>query len=110
LAGDVVAADEAGERPLIAPFDASVEYHDGKAVLTAHHSGPVKYEVPGFKTLTVVEGDEVKAGDRLTNGSLNLHDLMRLKDVEATQRYIINEIQSMFAQQGVALADQHLEI
>ncbi len=110
LAGDVIASDAKGERPLTALFDATVEYHDGKAVLTAHNSNPVKYEVPGFKTLTVADGDKVAAGDRLTNGSLNLHDLMRLSGVEKTQRYIINEIQSMFAQQGVALADQHLEI
>jgi DNA-directed RNA polymerase subunit beta' len=110
LAGDVIAADKGGERPLVAGFDAVVEYHDGKAVLTAHNSAPVKYEVPGFKVLTVKDGDKVEVGARLTNGSLNLHDLMRLKGVEQTQRYIINEIQSMFAQQGVALADQHLEI
>jgi DNA-directed RNA polymerase subunit beta' len=110
LAGDVVAADKGGERPLVAGFDAVVEYHDGKAVLTAHNSAPVKYEVPGFKTLTVKDGDKVEVGARLTNGSLNLQDLMRLSGIEQTQRYIINEIQSMFAQQGVALADQHLEI
>lgn len=110
LAGDVIASDAKGERPLTAPFDAIVDYHDGKAVLTAHASGPVKYEIPAFRGLVVADGDTVKKGDRLTTGSLNLHDLMRLKGVEETQRYIINEIQSMFAQQGVALADQHLEI
>ncbi len=110
LAGDVIASDAKGERPLVAAFSATVEFHDGKAVLTAHHSTPVKYEIPGFKSLTVAEGESVKAGDRLTTGSLNLHDLMRLKGIEETQRYIINEIQSMFAQQGVTLADQHLEI
>lgn len=110
LAGDVVASDKDGERPLTAPFAATVEFHDGKAVLTAQHSNPVKYEVPGFKTLTVADGDTVEVGSRLTNGSLNLHDILRLNGVEATQRYIINEILSMFAQQGVALADQHLEI
>jgi DNA-directed RNA polymerase subunit beta' len=110
MAGDVIAADENGDRPLVAPFAGVVEIRKTKVTLTAHHNNPIKYEIPGFKTLTVADGDTVKAGDRLTNGSLNLHDLMRLKGVEETQRYIINEIQSMFAQQGVALADQHLEI
>ena len=109
MAGDVMASDKDGERPLVAPFDGNVEFHDDVVVLTAHNSTPVKYEVPAFRTLTVADGAVVKAGDRLTNGSLNLHDLMRLKSIEETQRYIINEIQSMFAQQGVALADQHLE-
>jgi len=110
LAGDVIASDKGGDRPLIAPFAGVVEFHDDTAILTAHHSTPFKYEIPGFKTLTVVDGAVVKAGDRLTNGSLNLQEVMRLRGVEETQRYIINEILSMFAQQGVALADQHLEI
>ncbi len=110
IAGDVFASDKDGERPLTAAFAATVEFHDKKAILTAQHSNPVKYEVPGFKVLTVADGDVVEAGARLTNGSLNLHDLMRLQGIEATQRYIINEILGMFAQQGVDLADQHLEI
>lgn len=110
LAGDVIASDKDGERPLVAPFAATVDFHKEVAVLTAHHTAPVKYEVPATKTLTVKDGDKVTAGARLTNGSLNLHDLMRLRGVEETQRYIINEILGMFAQQGVDLADQHLEI
>lgn len=110
LAGDVIASDKDGERPLVAPFAASVDFHKDVAVLTAHHTAPVKYEVPGTKSLTVADGDTVKAGDRLTNGSLNLHELMKLRGIEETQRYIINEILGMFAQQGVDLADQHLEI
>jgi DNA-directed RNA polymerase subunit beta' len=52
----------------------------------------------------------VEAGDRLTGGSLNLHDLMRLKGIEATQRYIINEVLRIYAAQGQDVADKHLEI
>ena len=55
-------------------------------------------------------GDTLQAGDRLTTGSLNLHDLMRLKGVEATQRYIINEVLRIYAAQGQDVADKHLEI
>ena len=50
------------------------------------------------------------AGQRLTNGSINLHDLMRLQGVEPTQRYIMNEILRIFAAQGQNIADKHLEI
>lgn len=110
LAGDVIASDKDGDRPLVAPFAATVEFTKTSAILTAHHTAPVKYEVPATKVIVVKDGDSVKAGDRLTNGSLNLHELMALKGVEETQRYIINEILGMFAQQGVDLADQHLEI
>ena len=70
----------------------------------------VRYEIPGFKQLLVKDGDTVEAGDRLTSGSVNLHDLMRLKSVEATQRYIMNEISKIFATQGQNIADKHLEI
>jgi DNA-directed RNA polymerase subunit beta' len=71
---------------------------------------PVKYEVPGTKTLTVADGAAVKKGDRLTNGSLNLHEVMSLRGVEETQSVHYQRNLGMFAQQGVDLADQHLEI
>jgi DNA-directed RNA polymerase subunit beta' len=70
----------------------------------------VRYEIPGFKQLMVKDGDKVVAGQRLTNGSINLHELMRLQGVEATQRYIMNEILRIFASQGQNIADKHLEI
>ncbi|MEI9914168.1 MAG: hypothetical protein WDN66_04290 [Candidatus Saccharibacteria bacterium] len=50
------------------------------------------------------------AGQKLTNGSVNLHDLIRLQGVESTQRYIMNEILRIFAGQGQNIADKHLEI
>src|SRR5581483_4169839 len=65
---------------------------------------------PGFKQLMVQDGDQVVAGQRLTNGSINLHELMRLQGVESTQRYIMNEILGIFAGQGQNIADKHLEI
>ena len=71
---------------------------------------PVCYEIPNTVALTVKKNDFVEAGDRLTIGSLNLHDLMRLKGVEATQRYIMNEILRIYAAQGQDIASKHLEI
>jgi DNA-directed RNA polymerase subunit beta' len=70
----------------------------------------MRYEIPGFKQMMVADGDEVTAGQRLTNGSINLHELMRLQGVEATQRYILNEILYIFASQGQTIADKHLEV
>jgi len=58
----------------------------------------------------VQTADHVEPGDRLTTGSINLHDLMRLKGVEATQRYIINEVLRIYAAQGQNIADKHLEV
>jgi len=70
----------------------------------------MRYEIPGFKQLQIKDGDEVVAGQRLTNGSINLHELLRLQGVEATQRYIMNEILYIFASQGQTIADKHLEV
>jgi DNA-directed RNA polymerase subunit beta' len=108
--GDVLAAGESESKPLVAPFDGVVEVTDDTIVIAANASSPVRYEVPGNMQLQVKSGDVVEAGDRLTGGSLNLHDLMRLKGIEATQRYIINEVLRIYAAQGQDVADKHLEI
>lgn len=109
-AGDVLASNEDESLPVIAPFDGVVEVADGEVVVTAGSSAPVRYEIPGFRQLAVADGDTVVAGDRLTNGSINLHDLMRLKGVEATQRYIVNEILRIYAAQGERVDAKHLEV
>ncbi|HKX73004.1 MAG TPA: DNA-directed RNA polymerase subunit beta' [Candidatus Saccharimonadales bacterium] len=110
LAGDVLAADKDDSRPLTAPFDGVIEVTKTHIVLNLINQTPARYEIPGFKQLTVSSNDHVEAGDRLTSGSINLHDLMRLKGVEATQRYIINEVLRIYAAQGQNIADKHLEI
>jgi len=108
--GDVLASGESESKPLIAPFDGIVEVTKKHIVLAANASSPVRYEIPGNTQLLVKSGDVVEAGDRLTLGSLNLHDSMRLKGIEATQRYIINEVLRIYAAQGQDVADKHLEI
>ena len=109
-AGDVLAAAEDESKPLVSPFDGVVEVTDDHVVLAATPGAPVRYEVPGTMQLLVKSGDVVEAGDRLTSGSINLHDLMALKGIEATQRYIINEVLRIYAAQGQDVADKHLEI
>ena len=109
-AGDVIASAEGDAKPLVAPFDGVVEFAEDTVVIAGTATAPARYEVPGSTQLVVKKGDTVTAGDRLTIGSLNLHDLMRLKGVEETQRYIINEVLRIYAAQGQDVADKHLEI
>ena len=108
--GDVLATTEGEAKPLVAPFDGVVEIAEDTLVIAANASAPVRYEIPGTTQLVVKAGDTVEAGDRLTIGSLNLHQLMMLKGTEATQRYIINEVLRIYAAQGQDVADKHLEI
>ena len=110
MIGDVVASNDDGSSPLIAPIAGTAEVTDKSVIITPAKQSVVKYEIPGFKQVVLKDGDKVKAGDRITNGSINLHELIELKGVEATQRYIMNEILSIFASQGQNIADKHLEI
>ncbi len=110
VAGDVLASNDDESLPVIAPFDGKVEVAGKELVITSGSQAPARYEIPGFKQLLVSEGDSVEAGDRLTSGSVNLQDLMRLKGVEATQRYIVNQILRIYAAQGENVSAKHLEI
>jgi DNA-directed RNA polymerase subunit beta' len=108
--GDVVASMEDAAEPIIAPMAGKVQITDKEVIITPTGQSVVRYEIPGFKQLFVHDGDKVVAGQRLTNGSVNLPELVRLQGVESTQRYIMNEILRIFAGQGQNIADKHLEI
>ena len=109
-AGDVLATGDKDSRPLVAPFDGVVEAAEDSLVIAAGAGSPLRYEIPGNMQLVIRAGDAIEAGDRITAGSLNLHQLMDLKGIEATQRYIINEVLRIYAAQGQDVADKHLEI
>ncbi len=110
MVGDVLAAMEDNSEPIIAPMAGKINLTDTTIVLSPTRQSVVRYEIPGFKQLVVEDGDYVIAGQRLTAGSINLHDLMRLQGVESTQRYIMNEVLKIFVGQGQNIADKHLEI
>ncbi len=108
--GDVIGALEDGSEPIIAPIAGKLEVAGRKLIITPTRQSAVRYEIPGYKQLAVKDGDEVAAGQRLTSGSINLQDLMRLQGVESTQRYIMTEMLKIFAAQGQNIADKHLEV
>lgn len=109
-AGDVLASNEDESLPLVAPFEGTVQVADGEIIITSSSQAPVRYEIPSQRQLMIADGDVVEAGDRITNGSVNLHQLMRLKGIEETQRYMINEVLRIYAAQGQNIADKHLEV
>lgn len=108
--GDVIAAHEDGSDPIHAPFTGQITVKKNKIIVSPTSKSIVRYEIPGYRQMLVKDGDEVTAGQRLTNGSINLHELMRLSGIEPTQRYIMNEVLYNFASQGQTIADKHLEV
>jgi DNA-directed RNA polymerase subunit beta' len=66
------------------------------------------YEVPVGKHLRVHEGDQVRAGDRLSEGPVNPHDILRIKGPRAVQEYLLNEVQEVYRLQGVKINDKHI--
>jgi DNA-directed RNA polymerase subunit beta' len=108
--GDVVASLEDGSEPITAPMIGKAHIEEDQIVITPTAKTLMRYEIPTYRQLLVQDGDHVEAGQRLTNGSINLHELMRLSGIEATQNYIINEILYIFASQGQNIADKHLEV
>ncbi len=108
--GDVIAAHEDHSEPIIAPISGTIEISKNSIVLNPSKQTIIRYEIPSFKQILVNDGDDVVAGQKLTNGSINLQDLMRLQGVPSTQRYIMNEILHIFAGQGQNISSKHLEI
>lgn len=68
------------------------------------------YAIPYGAKLSVAEGDTVEIGERLTEGSLNPHDILRISGPLATQRYIVQQVLSVYKSQGVDINDKHIEV
>ena len=68
------------------------------------------YAIPYGAKLAVTEGQEIEKGDRLTEGSLNPHDIIRISGVRATQRYLVQQVLGVYKSQGVEINDKHIEV
>ncbi|MBR6811313.1 DNA-directed RNA polymerase subunit beta' [Candidatus Saccharibacteria bacterium] len=108
--GAVIASKAKGAEPIVAPFDGVAELTEDSIVLVANAGSPMKVSVPNDYGVAVHAGDHVEPGDRLSEGSLNLQDLMKYKGVEETERYILNDILAIYAAQGHEISAKHLEI
>ncbi len=69
-----------------------------------------KYNVPLGKHILVQEGDEIPAGEKITDGPINPHDILKIKGTSAVQEYLVNEIQDVYRLQGVKINDKHIEV
>ncbi|HEY6906890.1 MAG TPA: DNA-directed RNA polymerase subunit beta', partial [Ignavibacteriaceae bacterium] len=69
-----------------------------------------KYNVPLGKHILVQENDEIPAGEKITDGPINPHDILKIKGTSAVQEYLVNEIQDVYRLQGVKINDKHIEV
>ncbi len=100
---------------IIAEFGGIVTIKDTKkkreVIVTNNETGEAKtYLIPYGSRIKVLDGDVLEAGDELTEGSVNPHDILKIKGVRAVQDYMIQEVQRVYRLQGVEINDKHIEV
>ena len=82
-----------------------------EVIVTNNETGETKaYLIPYGSRIKVVDGQELEAGDELTEGSVNPHDILKIKGVRAVQDYMLREVQRAYRLQGVEINDKHVEV
>ena len=108
--GDVILVRGTSGEEIMAKHSGKVLLDKNKIVLSFEGQHVKEFIIPiGYK-LWVKDGDKVEKGDQLTEGSVDLNELHELKGRDAVQRYILTEIQEIYASQGQRLNDKHVEI
>jgi len=81
-----------------------------KIIVTPEVGKPKEYLIPKGKHVAVQEGDYVKAGDPLMDGSANPHDILNIRGLKDLARYLVDEVQEVYRLQGVKINDKHIEV
>ena len=100
---------------IIAEFGGVATIKDTKkkreVIITNDQLGESKaYLIPYGSRIKIMDGDILEAGDELTEGSVNPHDLLKIKGIRAVQDYMLREVQRVYRLQGVDIADKHIEV
>ena len=81
-----------------------------KVVVTPEVGDPIEYLIPKGKHIAVQEGERVKAGEPLMDGSANPHDILAVSGLKELAKYLVNEVQEVYRLQGVKINDKHIEV
>ena len=100
---------------IISEFGGNVTISDTKkkreVIITNPETGETKdYLIPYGSRIKVYDGDTVEAGDEITEGSVNPHDILKIKGIRGVQDYMIQEVQRVYRLQGVEINDKHIEV
>ena len=98
------------EEQIIANIGGRVEISPDRVSIIWEDVEEREHIIPVSAHILVKDGDEVKAGDALTNGPLNPHDILRIRGKDELQGYLVGEVQQVYKSQGVSIHDKHIEI
>jgi len=103
------------ENAILSEIDGTVsfgQYSKGRrrVIITPDVGDPVDYFVTKGKHVSVLEGDYVRAGEPLMDGSANPHDILKIRGAKELAKYLLNEVQEVYRLQGVAINDKHIEV
>jgi DNA-directed RNA polymerase subunit beta' len=107
-AGTLIA--KRGESIIEASHGGRVRIEDKMVVVAYDETADESYDIPASARLLVKEGDRIEAGERLTEGSLNPHRILRINGDDACKRYLLNEVQKVYRSQGQDINDKHFEV
>ncbi len=96
--------------PILARVAGEVNIKDGKLSIKYEETEEREYSIPAATHIRVQSGDLVKAGQQLTDGSINPQDILVVLGKEAVQRYLVDEVQKVYCSQGVHINDKHVEV
>jgi DNA-directed RNA polymerase subunit beta' len=105
---DVAIANE--EQVIQAGVAGQVEINDNHLTIVYEEHDKREYMIPAAIPVRIKTGDVVKAGQQLTDGSVNPQEMLHILGREAVQQYLVNEVQRVYRSQGVTISDKHIEI
>jgi len=99
-----------GQKHIVAEKGGRVLREDRHITIIHERREEREYDIPATGQLLVEEGQRIKPGTQLIEGVLNLHDILRVLGREATERYLLSEVQQVYRSQGVNINDKHFEV
>ena len=106
--GDLIA--DFGEAQITAQHNGRVRVEKRKVIVSYEQRESEEYEIPSTSRLIVRDGQNVEAGEPLTEGSINPHTILKIKGREAAQIYLMTEVQKVYRAQGQNINDKHFEV
>jgi DNA-directed RNA polymerase subunit beta' len=107
--GDVLIS-KGEDTTVISQYAGRVRINDDTVIVSYEIRDEEEYEIPSNTRVLVKDGDKVVPGEALTEGSLNPHNILRIQGREATQRYLLTEVQKVYRSQGQNIHDKHFEV